>query len=102
VRDHLFESPEPCLLSLCPRAISLAPFLDSTCFCGLDTLHRLRAVAFLVFDLRETRLHQLFDQGSGQRLIDGKANGSLRRWETSQLALERFDNRRGGEKTTVV
>src|SRR5271157_5288160 len=49
-----------------------------------------------------SRLHQLFDQGSRERLVRGEVDGTFGGGEGFQFVLEGFDNRGGWKQAAVV
>src|SRR5271157_899641 len=61
-----------------------------------------RSVLFLIFDLRDSRLHQFFNKCGRQWLIRGELDGSFGCGEALKFLLERFDNGGSREQTTVV
>jgi len=61
-----------------------------------------RSAPFLAFVLRDSRLHQFLNKCSRQWLIRGELDGPFRCIEALKFVLERCDNRRSGEQTTVV
>ena len=57
---------------------------------------------FLPVDLRDTRLHDSFDQSDGDRLVEREVDGAFRCRVVLQLSLEFCDHRRRGEQAAVV
>src|SRR6266478_4090502 len=57
---------------------------------------------FLVFFLRDARLHQSLNKCSRQRLPRGEVDGPFGCREALEFVLERLDHGRAGEQTAVV
>src|SRR6266446_10681695 len=57
---------------------------------------------FLVFDLRDPRLHHFLNKCSRQWLVGGELDGPFGCGEALEFALKCFDNRGSREQTAVV
>src|SRR2546425_3752564 len=93
----------PCTSESLPRAASGCG--DSPPRGGLhheQASRAARSAPFLVFDLRDPRLHHSLNKCSRQRLVGGELDGPFGCDEALKFALELLDHGRSREQTAVV